>query len=333
MAGLGHVFGRPRGPARDAAPPTAFTSLATCRDLLGAGQRLERRPGVARFASWNLRWFPDGVPGVGQRRTDPSWVACALGWLDADVIAVQEIKQTPSAERALSDLLAELNRLSRGRYAARLDDCGSRVQQHVGLIWNQARATADAFETVAALNPLGTPCQDQLRPGLAARVRLPGGLDLSVVSAHFKSKSDERAFGLRRRSFQAIPGVMAELGARSRDTDVLLLGDLNTMGCDGCSPQVSALEEQAEARQQLARAGLSLLAADAPGSELYAGRSTLLDHAVTSAAMRELPPAARVHVAGVCGTNGASGAAAQQVRRALSDHCPIVLDLIDRDLD
>jgi endonuclease/exonuclease/phosphatase family metal-dependent hydrolase len=331
--GLGRVLGRPRATESAPAPPGAFTSLAACRSLLGAGQRLERPAGVARFASWNLRWFPDGAPGTGSGRTDPSWLACALAWLDADVIAVQEIKQTPDAERALAGLLVELNRLSKGRYVARLDDCGNRVQQHVGVLWNEARVSAGGFETVAALNPLGSACQDQLRPGLAARLRLPGGLDLTVVSAHFKSKSDERAFGLRRRSFQAIPGVMAELGARSGDADVLLLGDLNTMGCERCSPQVSALAEQAEARRQLAVAGLSLLTADAPGSELYGGHSTLLDHAVTSRAMRELPAAARVHVSGVCGGSAAKGRAAEPARRALSDHCPIVLDLTDRDLD
>jgi hypothetical protein len=36
--------------------------------------------------------------------------------------------------------------------------------------------------TIAALNPRGGACENQLRPGLAARMRFPGGLDLATVS-------------------------------------------------------------------------------------------------------------------------------------------------------
>lgn len=332
---FGQVLGRSRAdrPAPPPASKDAFTSAASCQELLRKGERLARPPGRARFASWNLRWFPDGEPREGAAKTDLAWLACALGWLDVDVLAVQEMKQTPGADRALLQLLAELNRLSGGRYVARLDDCGSRVPQHVGLIWNEARVSAEGLETVAALNPREGACQDQLRPGLAARVRSVGGLDLTVVSAHFKSKTDARAFGLREKSFAAVPGALAALTARARDTDVLLLGDLNTMGCRSCSPTVSATQEQDLVRQRLTAASLSLLPADSAGTELFGGRSTLLDHAVVAASMRELPAAARVHVAGSCAAAGSKRAAPAEARRALSDHCPIVLDLIDRDLD
>lgn len=328
LSALGHVLGKPRA-HRPRAAPDAFSSPQACQDLAQRGQRLARPPGTARFASWNLRWFPDGEPREGAGKTDLTWLSCALSWLDVDVLAVQEMKQTPGAERALAQLLVDLNRVSGGRYVARLDDCGSRVSQHVGLIWNEARVAADAFETVAALNPRGSACQDQLRPGLSARLRVAGGLDLTVVSAHFKSKTDARAFALREKSFGAVPGALKDLASRSRDTDVLLLGDLNTMGCRDCTPQVSATDEQARVRQSLSRAGLSLLPADAAGTEMYGGRATLLDHAVAVASMRELPAAARVHVAGFCAASDAKSDA----RRALSDHCPIVLDLLDRDLD
>jgi predicted extracellular nuclease len=42
---------------------------------------------------------------------DIQWLACALSWLDADVVAVQEVKQSASADLALATLLSELNRL------------------------------------------------------------------------------------------------------------------------------------------------------------------------------------------------------------------------------
>jgi endonuclease/exonuclease/phosphatase family metal-dependent hydrolase len=318
------------------APATeALASAAGCAELVAAGRRLERPPTVARFASWNLHWFPDGQPGQRGSGADLKWLACALSWLNADVLAVQEVKQTPQAEQALALVLSELNRLSSARYVARFDDCGSRVPQHVGLIWNEARVAARDVETVAALNPHGAACESQLRPGLAARFRLPGGLDLETISAHFKSMADQRGFALRGSSFAAVPGVLRAFTEKTHDADFLLLGDLNTMGCDECSPVVSALEEQAAMAKQLAQAGLRLVPADAAGSEVYGGHVTLLDHALASSSMRELASGARSHVVGFCaaGAKAGTGRAAKQIRRALSDHCPLVLDLIDRDLD
>jgi endonuclease/exonuclease/phosphatase family metal-dependent hydrolase len=310
----------------------AFASAAACNALVASGQRMARAPGSARFVSWNLRWFPDGSPGNEEPGTDVSWVGCVLAWLDADVIAVQEIKQTPKAERALALLLTELGRLGEGRFAARLDDCGSRVPQHVGLVWNEARVRPSELATVAELNPSGLPCEKQWRPGVSGRFVFPGGLDLTVVSAHFKSRADARSLKLREASFAAIPGVFRGAARASADSDWLLLGDLNTMGCEACEPVVTAAEELATASQQLSRAGLRVVPADAAGTEHYRGRSSLLDHALASRAMRELDPRARSHVAGPCG-RAAVGGARKRGRPALSDHCPLVLDLSDRDLD
>lgn len=295
---------------------------------------MPRAPGKVRFASWNLHWFPDGGPGRAPGGVDVSWLGCALAYLDADVIAVQEVKESTKADAALSKLLAELNRASGGRYVARIDDCGRRVTQHVGLIWNEARVVGSDVQTVGALNPLGSACEGQLRPGLGARFRSPGGLDLAVVSAHFKSMADPRAFELRRKSFAAVPGVWRELTAGALDDDFLLLGDLNTMGCADCAPPVAAREELAAAAAELLAAGMRLVPADAAGTELYGRRLAPLDHALVAASMRELPPDARSHVAGRCAAGGGGARHGQRApARALSDHCPFVLDLTDRDLD
>jgi len=300
-----------------------------------AGQRLPRAPATARFVSWNLHWFPDGVPGRNSSGADLGWLSCALAWLDPDVVAVQEVKQSGQAEQALQTVLVELNRRAGARYVARLDDCGRRVPQHVGLMWNEARVSASQVQTVAELNPHGSPCENQLRPGLAAQFRLPGGLDLAVVSAHFKSKADQRAFALRGASFKAVPGVLQRLTSAAHDSDFLLLGDLNTMGCDECAPPISGPQEVAALARQLRAAGVRLVGADAAGTEHYRGQLTLLDHALASAAMRELPQGAQSHVAGACATGAAplSERAAKQLGRMLSDHCPLVLDLTDGDLD
>lgn len=310
---------------------SAFASRAGCAEELAAGRRLARPAGVARFASWNLHWFPDGKPGRSDAGADIGWLACALWWLDADVIAVQEVKQSAHADQALQQLLGELNRLSGGRYRAALDDCGSRVPQHVGLLWNEARVRASEGSTLAALNPSGLPCTNQWRPGYAARLRFPGGLDLLAVSGHFKSMSDLRSLELRRASFSGIGEVLRESEARSGDADLLLLGDLNTMGCEQCTPLVSAQQELAMAEQLLAKDNLRLVGADAEGSHFHEGRTSLLDHAVASRRMQELPATTRSHIAGAC--SASRGKISKKNRKLLSDHCPLVLDLSDRDLD
>jgi predicted extracellular nuclease len=310
---------------------SAFASAAGCAAERAAGRRLARPAGVARFASWNLHWFPDGKPGRSGAGADIGWLACALWWLDADVIAVQEVKQSAHADQALQQLLSELNRLSGGRYRAALDDCGSRVPQHVGLLWNEARVRASEGSTLAALNPSGSPCTNQWRPGYAARLRFPGGLDLLAVSGHFKSMSDLRSLELRRASFSGIGEVLRESEARSGDADLLLLGDLNTMGCEQCTPVVSAQQELAIAEQLLAKDGLRLVGADAEGSHFHDGRASLLDHAVASRRMQELPTTTRSHIAGAC--SASRGPISKKNRKLLSDHCPLVLDLSDRDLD
>lgn len=283
---------------------------------------------MARFASWNLRWFPDGTPGSSEPGTDVAWVACVLSWLDADVVALQEMKGTPKAERAIEELLGELNQLTGRRYVMRLDDCGSRVPQHVGLLFDEARLKLSELQTVAELNPSGSPCENQWRPGLSGRFAFPGGLDLFVVSAHFKSQDDARSLSLRRASFAAAAGVKQRAEQGSHDGDWLLLGDLNTMGCEDCQPPIAASEELTAVRQLLAKGGLRLVEADASGTELHAGRYSWLDHALASSSMRELAASAKVHVAGPCGQ-----APGRATRMPLSDHCPVLLDLSDRDLD
>lgn len=315
-----------------------FASAAGCSAELGRASRLQRRAGVARFASWNLHWFPDGKPGKSEpgAGADLLWLACALWWLDADVVALQEMKQTPAAVTAAARLVSELNRLSGSHYELRLDDCGKRVPQHVGLLWNAARVRASDVATVAALNPSGEPCAHQWRPGLGARLRFPGGLDLEVISAHFKSMADQRSLELRRTSFAALGPLLAATTQRTADGDLLLLGDLNTMGCDSCSPPVSAGDELARVEQLLGAGALRVVPADAPGSHFHDGRATLLDHALAARGMLELDRSTRTRVLGACAAGAPPSAnrrAAKQARRRLSDHCPIVLDLHDRDLD
>ena len=71
-------------------------------------------------------------------------------------------------------------------------------------------------------------------------------------------------------------------------------------------------------------------------SEYYRGAGNSLDHVAVTASSREVPAAARVTVEGYCGEVGCARLdkdAMPRAYRELSDHCPLVVEVDDRDLD
>lgn len=320
---------------------SVWSSRRACEALLAARPPAPRS-GSARLGTWNVRWFPDGRPGKRAPSgggTDVAWLACAIAWLDVDALAVQELKAHPRARARTDELLAALDRHTGGRWRITVDDCrGGDASQHVGILWNERRVRASEPITLASLNPHREPCKDQLRPGLARRLVFPGGLDLYFVSVHFKSGSERRSLDLRRRSFEGLPAAVAELRAAAPEDDVIVAGDFNTMGCRRCSPAIPAAEELASASRLLAglQPSFRRVDADATCTERYRDGVGLLDHFVVSSATRELAANARAHVSGYCADarcrfqRGRSDPPAYQM---LSDHCPVVLELSDRDLD
>jgi predicted extracellular nuclease len=116
-----------------------------------------------------------------------------------------------------------------------------------------------------------------------------------------------------------------------RDADVLVLGDYNTMGRKD-APPVSAQEELAVLDGELAP-GFRRLAMTPNCTEYFEGHGGTLDHLVVSTGMQEAAATARVTgycaLAGCADLTGAMPAASER----LSDHCPVVLEIQDRDLD
>lgn len=312
-----------------------WSSPEACRAGLTA--RRARAPGTARIGTWNVRWFPDGAPGkrpLPDAATDLQWLACAIALLDVDVLAVQEFKTHPAAIAATAQLTAALDRHAGGRWRAAFDDCANVTGQHVGLLYDAARVSARGFTIYGGLNPHGVACQDQLRPGFGAHFRFPGGLDLHVISVHLKSGGERRSLTLRQRSVTALSGAVSEARAVVADEDVVFAGDFNTMGCASCSPPVSAAEELEELRRRLDGPGLRAVAPSVGCTEYFRGRGALLDHFVVAGALAELPAGATAEVSGVCGAVAcAPGRSRSLAEERLSDHCPLVLSLVDRDRD
>jgi predicted extracellular nuclease len=115
------------------------------------------------------------------------------------------------------------------------------------------------------------------------------------------------------------------------DRDVLVLGDYNTMGQQE-APPVSTQEELAVFDRELSP-GFRRLSMSPNCTEYFDGKAGTLDHLVASTGMQEVAATARVTgycaVAGCATIVGAMPAASER----LSDHCPVVIEIQDKDLD
>jgi endonuclease/exonuclease/phosphatase family metal-dependent hydrolase len=187
------------------------------------------------------------------------------------------------------------------------------------------------------LNPRASACADQLRPGLGSTFTFPGGLDIHAITVHLKSGVTERDIDLRRRSWAALTDVIATEVKESKDPDVIVLGDFNSMGCHSCELPYGNQQELSDLDRQL-RIGESparRVGADIPCSQYFQQQPGLLDHVVVTEATRELSPTVRTQVEGYCQSLGCESFTGREplALRRLSDHCPLVVELTDRDLD
>jgi endonuclease/exonuclease/phosphatase family metal-dependent hydrolase len=218
-----------------------------------------------------------------------------------------------------------------------LQACGGVSTQHVGFLWKSARVTllqlTDAWEVNgAATGPTDHACAGNLRPGRYALATTPIGVDVHIVSVHFDSGTTNRDDGHRRQAAQRISQIaIGNTPILQLDRDVVVLGDYSIMGRRD-APPISAQEELAVFDRELTP-GFRRLPMTPACTEYYDGKGGALDHVVVSTGMQEVAASARVTgycaVAGCATIAGATPAAAER----LSDHCPVIVEIQDRDLD
>ena len=288
--------------------------------------------GHFRVATWNIRFFPE--PSTDVERTGQ-----ILGALDADLVAVQEIADpaalTALLERVNSDLARRA--LDSGltpprHYRFVLADTGGHGGQYVGYIFDENAVRLTDVQTLTRLQM--TP---DLRPGLFARAKSErGGLDFQIIVMHTDSGTRDRDYQNRLRFLDSL-GV--ELGGRlDEDADVLVLGDLNTMGrlAEGGLPRVRAEQEIANLDERARDMGLRRLSNAPACTEYYRGRGSFLDHILVTTAMAEAPSDAVARVFGYCAAVDCQPVDPDRMPydyAHVSDHCPVVIDLIDADRD
>lgn len=324
---------------------SVWASPEACLAAVRAGRRMTRsiRDGV-RVAAWNVHWFPDGVaPGQGPIRhpTDLAWLACSLAWLDADVIALEELLTHTRGREALDEVVRRLSALTGLPWRASVSPCAQWDLQHQGFLYNSARVTARSlrnFDWVTGRTSAEARCDITERPAYMGYFSVRGGADFHLGALHLKSGVDARSFGLRARARGLFDAVAADARAAVRDDDLLLVGDFNTMGCtaDDCRPWVDSEEEVAAQAAAVQPRGFRQLAASQACTEYDGETGHVLDHVVASRSAREVPSRAAVTVGGYCAELRCAALPSRsttRVQRDVSDHCPVLVELDGRDLD
>lgn len=284
------------------------------------GERLRERIGVGagaapptakgsgvRVVTWNLHNFPgadQNLPRLQER----------LAGLDADLLAVQEIHDPAALARLLPG------------WDLHLSEHGGRGHQRLGIAFNPL--------TLALLGPLREHAElglgGHVRPAVSARLRARDGLDFHVVVVHLKAMSD--GLPLRRKQWPLLADLARDL--LHTDPDLILLGDFNTTGPAGGTPN----DELTALAAILEPLGLRRVAPITPCSAYWDGarrdawkEPSLLD-LVWVAGLPDVTRDDNTHPLLHCARHRCQAFRSTEAYPEpdfadLSDHCPVALDL------
>jgi endonuclease/exonuclease/phosphatase family metal-dependent hydrolase len=172
--------------------------------------------GDLRVATYNLRHF-------GVEPKDMLRLTSILERLDADVVAVQEIRRIDRLEGLARDLSGW-----RRSYRAVASACAGRQGMHVGFLYDARRVTLKGTREFRELLPEEGSCSEGDRPGFLA-IFEAGGQEVHALAVHLKSGGDDEEFRHRRQQIERLnrlTGILRAQGAKR----ILLLGDMNTIG-------------------------------------------------------------------------------------------------------
>jgi exonuclease III len=117
----------------------------------------------------------------------------------------------------------------------------------------------------------------------------------------------------------------------STDADIVIIGDFNTMGTGTKPASVELSEFSAKVGNE--SPGFIDVPVEPQCTEYYRGNGGWLDHAVVTAATRELAVQQAV-VHGYCNMANCDRLSDMpNAYEALSDHCPVVIDFQNTDID
>ena len=276
-----------------------------------------------RLVAWNVRNFPlderpqePGLPYVG--RTNICDLETALGGLDADLLALQEIRDT----RRFPPILRTSS--PGRRYRVLMATRGGRFGQRVAVAWDDAVAAAaggpEEIDAVAL--------DDDLRPALAVPFTIrANGRRLTLVSVHLAASP--RGYPSRLGQYRALARWAA-----AREGELIIAGDFNTTG----PPGGSTSDELVEADRLLGVAGLVRVRNASGCSEYWEGagdpdgilRPALLDgvwvRGVSTGPRPELTAWLHCRRAD-CGELVSRPGAEDATFWDVSDHCPLTFDL------
>ncbi len=197
--------------------------------------------------------------------------------------------------------------------------------------------TLSAFQSLWSLNSKATsarnPCEGGLRPGHYAHVqsqRQPGA-DFHLIGLHLKSGPTVFAVEARQKALNRIDTAVAPF--LEMDEDVIILGDLNTMGAGDRHSQRSELKYL---RRKVAKEtpGFDVLFPEPRCSHYFRGRGDWLDHVLVAQDMHETRTRS-ARVTGYCAVAGCRGIKGEYppTYQRLSDHCPVIFEIDNRDKD
>ncbi len=307
----------------------AFSSAATCGQLIGAGKRLSRSSAAVRVGSWNLHGFPDGAPGKrkrGVKRTDVAWLACTMTWMQVDVVALQGVKNHWRARTALRKLLGRLKKLTGARWRYKLDKCRGNTREHVGLLWNTKRVKGTRIGVADSINPYKRACRSGQRPGLRGyfKARFGGRVDFHLMSVQLPTGGG-LGRRLRKRAVKGIPAAYRAGGRRAPDADMIVAGDFRT----GARPWLSRAVASLSTPFLLKKSNRSCTA-------YTKGTRRSWSHFLVARDMVEVTARQRSRVVGYCATTACSvrpSNPAFAAATSLSPHCPVILDVLNKDKD